>query len=124
MHRSPGASRFYLSKIVPGTVHLRFKKSSQLQYKPSLCQLARRGSEAGAEPSPQEELREWPGVYEEFLSLKKQCGEPTNTLTFEKFKGTLERNKAALVARHNCTRVKFTVYVKDGKAALKASPIK
>ena len=44
--------------------------------------------------------------------------------TFDKFKATLERNKAALVERHACTRVKFTVYEKDGKAALKASPIK
>ena len=56
--------------------------------------------------------------------MKKQCGEPTETLTFDKFKGTLERNKSALVSRHNCTGVKFTVYVKDGKAALRAAPVK
>jgi hypothetical protein len=82
-----------------------------------------------ASPSPGvkddgDEMSEWRRVYEEFLGVKRQCGEPTSTLTFEKFKGTLERNKAALVARHHCERVKFTVYVKDGKAALKASPIK
>ncbi|WP_437632611.1 MXAN_5187 family protein [Sorangium sp. So ce854] len=71
-----------------------------------------------------DELAEWNAVYEEFLSVKQQCGEPTNALTFEKFKGTLQRNKDALVARHNCSRVRFTVYVKDGKAALKASPVK
>ncbi|MFO0762085.1 MAG: MXAN_5187 family protein [Byssovorax sp.] len=70
------------------------------------------------------ELDDWRRVYEEFLGLKRQCGEPTDTLTFEKFKGTLQRNKDALVARHNCSRVKFTVYVKEGKAALKASPVK
>ena len=56
--------------------------------------------------------------------MKHQCGESTTPLTFEKFKGTLQRNKDALVARHNCNRVKFTVYVKEGKAALKASPVK
>jgi hypothetical protein len=71
-----------------------------------------------------DELEEWRRVFEEFLALKKQCGEDTGSLTFEKFKGTLQRNKDALVARHNCTRVKFTVYVKEGKAALKASPVK
>lgn len=70
------------------------------------------------------ELNDWRKVYEEFLGLKRQCGEPTEALTFEKFKGTLQRNKDALVARHNCSRVKFTVYVKEGKAALKASPVK
>jgi hypothetical protein len=71
-----------------------------------------------------DEMADWRKVYEEFLALKQQCGEATSTLTFEKFKGTLQRNKDALVARHNCTRVKFTVYVKEGKAALKASPAK
>jgi hypothetical protein len=70
------------------------------------------------------EAEEWKKVYEEFLALKKQCGEPTAPLTFEKFKGTLQRNKDGLVARYNCTRVKFTVYMKDGKASLKASPVK
>jgi hypothetical protein len=78
-------------------------------------------------PSPGDdfdELADWRRVYEDFIALKKQCGEETGTLTFEKFKGTLQRNKDALVARHNCSRVKFTVYVKEGKAALKASPVK
>lgn len=73
---------------------------------------------------PFDEMADWRRVYEEFLALKQQCGEPTANLTFEKFKGTLQRNKDALVARHNCARVKFTVYVKEGKAALKASPVK
>ncbi|MBK8251844.1 MAG: hypothetical protein IPK82_04150 [Polyangiaceae bacterium] len=77
---------------------------------------------AGDEPF--DEMADWRRVYEEFLALKQQCGEPTANLTFEKFKGTLQRNKDALVARHNCSRVKFTVYVKEGKAALKASPVK
>ena len=71
-----------------------------------------------------DEVEDWRKVYEEFVSVKRQCGEPTAPLTFEKFKGTLQRNKDALVARHNCNRVKFTVYVKEGKAALKASPVK
>ncbi len=89
-------------------------ESSQIQ---SVAEL-----EAGA--APFDEMADWRKVYEEFLALKQQCGEPINSLTFDKFKGTLQRNKDALVARHNCTRVKFTVYVKEGKAALKASPAK
>lgn len=79
-----------------------------------------------AEPPEDEfdELADWRKVFEEFLSLKQKCGEDTAALTFEKFKGTLQRNKDALVQRHACTRVKFTVYEKEGKAALKASPVK
>jgi hypothetical protein len=79
---------------------------------------------AQAQDADFDELGDWRRVYEEFLALKRQCGEETGSLTFEKFKGTLQRNKDALVARHNCSRVKFTVYVKEGKAALKASPVK
>ena len=71
-----------------------------------------------------DELEDWKKVYVDFVAMKKQCGEPTQGLTFEKFKGTLQRNKDALVARHGGTRVKFTVYAKEGKAALKASPVK
>jgi hypothetical protein len=71
-----------------------------------------------------DELADWRKVFEEFLAMKRQCNEPIANLTFEKFKGTLQRNKDALVARHACNRVKFTVYAKDGKAALKASPVK
>ena len=79
---------------------------------------------SGIGMSAAEELADWKKVYEEFVRVKRDCGEATDGLTFDKFKGTLERNKAALVARHACSFVKFSVYVKDGKAALKASPVK
>ena len=70
------------------------------------------------------EEAEWPTVYEEFVKTKKQCNEPTEGLTFEKFRQTLKKNRDALVQRHGCKRVKFTVYVKDGRASLKATPVK
>jgi hypothetical protein len=70
------------------------------------------------------ETAEWMGVYDEFLRVKKQCDEPTEGLSFEKFQNTLRKNRDALVQRHNCKRVRFSVYVKDGKASLKATPVK
>ena len=63
-------------------------------------------------------------MYDEFLRTKKQCGEPTEGLTFEKFQNTLRKNRDALVERHHCKRVRFSVYVKDGRASLKATPVK
>jgi len=63
-------------------------------------------------------------VYADFVAMKKKFGEPTEKLTYEKFRGTLQRNKDALVARHGCEKVSFRVYEKQGKAALKASPVK
>jgi hypothetical protein len=71
--------------------------------------------------APVDEETEWKAVFDQFLALKEQCGEPTAGMTFEKFKTTLQRNKEALVQR-GATAVKFTVYIKEGKAALKATP--
>ncbi len=71
-----------------------------------------------------DETAEWPSVFEQFVALKQQQGEPTAGLTFEKFRTTLQKNRDAIVQRHGVSKVRFTVYVKDGKAALKASPIK
>lgn len=63
-------------------------------------------------------------VFQQFLETKRQCGESVVGLTFEKFVVTLRKNKEAIVSKHGASKVRFTVYVKDGKAALKATPIK
>jgi hypothetical protein len=70
-----------------------------------------------------DETAEWRRVYDEFLRLKKECGETTDGLNFEKFKSTLRKNRDQLLQRHGCKSVKFSVYMKEGKAALKANPI-
>ena len=61
-------------------------------------------------------------IFEEFMALKIHCGENTSNLTLEKFTAKLQKNKATLMAKHNCKDVSFRVYEKNGKAALKASP--
>lgn len=87
-------------------------------------------SAAMAEPSPSpmeavaDSEAEWRAVYEQFVLTKQQCGEATDGFTFEKFRQTLIKNQEALVSRHGATAVKFSVYVKDGRAALKASPVR
>ncbi len=67
---------------------------------------------------------EWKEVYEQFIRTKRECGEPTDGLTFEKFQQTLKKNRDALIQRHGCKRVKFSVYVKEGRASLKATPVR
>jgi hypothetical protein len=71
-----------------------------------------------------EETADWAAVFEDFVRTKKECGEAIDGLTFEKFSHTLKKNRDALVKRHGCKRVKFSVYVKDGKASLKATPVR
>jgi hypothetical protein len=69
-------------------------------------------------------LQEWRVVYDDFVRTKRECGEPTDGLTFEKFQQTLRKNRDALMQRHGCKRVKFSVYVKEGRASLKATPVR
>lgn len=67
---------------------------------------------------------EWRRVFADFLATKQQCGESTSSLTYEKFEVTLRKNRQAIIDKTGVSQVKFSVYVKDGKAALKASPIR
>jgi hypothetical protein len=63
-------------------------------------------------------------TFRDFLSTRQKCGEPNDGITYDKFAGKLRKNKEQLVAKYNCRTVRFQVYVKDGKAALKATPVK
>jgi hypothetical protein len=79
------------------------------------------GQAAPAAPVADPEA-EWRVIYSQFVATKQQCGEILEGFTYEKFRTTLVKNRDAIVARHGVTQVKFSVYVKDGKAAVKASP--
>ncbi|MBX3252387.1 MAG: cell division protein FtsK, partial [Myxococcales bacterium] len=71
-----------------------------------------------------EEEAHFKEVFDQFVALKQECGEPTAGLTLDKFKQTLRKNRDAILAKHGAKSVRFTVYKKDGKAALKATPVK
>ena len=63
-------------------------------------------------------------VFHEFLAVRERCGEGGDNLTFEKFAGKLRKNRDQLVQKYGCRTVRFQVYVKDGRAALKATPVR
>jgi hypothetical protein len=71
-----------------------------------------------------DEQAHWQQVFQDFLRTRSECGEPAEGLTFERFRAKLEQNKATLVAKYQCKTVRFQVYVKEGKAALKATPVR
>jgi hypothetical protein len=82
---------------------------------------------AAPAPAPAVEVDEeshWQQVFQDFLRTRATCGEPTDGLSYERFRQKLDANKAQLVAKYACKSVRFQVYVKDGKAALKATPVK
>jgi hypothetical protein len=78
----------------------------------------------GRPAAVEDEASEWKRVFDDFVKLKKECGEPIDGISFEKFKNTLRKNRDQLLQRHGCKSVKFSVYVKQGKAALKANPVR
>jgi hypothetical protein len=66
----------------------------------------------------------WREVYQQYITTRKQCGEPIDSLTFEKFGVTLKKTRDQLVEKHGAAQVRFSVQIKEGKAALKAQPVK
>jgi hypothetical protein len=87
------------------------------------------GLPAIAAPSPaagpeEDEDTHWRAVHAEFLETRTRCGESIENMGFERFRPKLQKNKEALLQKYGCRAVRFSVYVKEGKAALKATPIK
>ena len=62
-------------------------------------------------------------VYERFIELRRKCGESSNDVKLDRFVEKLARNRDNLVKKYKCRTVRFQVYIKDGKAALKATPV-
>ena len=63
-------------------------------------------------------------TFRDFVATREKCGEPADGLPYEKFRAKLVKDKEARMAKYNARTVRFQVYVKDGKAALKAVPVK
>jgi hypothetical protein len=94
--------------------------------------LERDAAVAAADPPPpeieavpddglQDELE---AVFHEFLETKQRLGESTDGVTLDKFVAKLRSNREQLISKHGARTVKFAVYIKDGKAALRATPEK
>lgn len=74
------------------------------------------------EPEPQEAADDvCRKVFVEFVALRQRCGE-VGEVPFEAFRDRLSQSRAAVITHHGCRDVHFSVYVKNGKAALKATP--
>jgi hypothetical protein len=81
-------------------------------------------SAAMAEEPVDPETAHFKDVYEQFIATRRECGESTDELTFDRFLVKLRKNREALIQKYSCRTVRFQVYVKAGKAALKAVPVR
>ena len=84
--------------------------------------------QAAARAAPPDDLageeEHWREVFREFIRVRAECGESTQGLAYERLRAKLESNRAALMAKYGCRTVRFQVYVKEGKTALKATPVR
>jgi hypothetical protein len=84
---------------------------------------ARAGGGAAATPADPDEAH-FREVFRDFVATRQKCGEPADGVTFDKFAAKLRKNRDTIKGKHGARGVRFQVYVKEGKAALKATPIK
>lgn len=59
-------------------------------------------------------------VYDAIIEAKRQCGEPTDDLSFPRFHHMVASKTDALKERSGCDRVRFSVSVEDGRVSFKA----
>jgi hypothetical protein len=71
-----------------------------------------------------EEAAHFQQIFEEYLALRARCGESTTSVSPDKFFAKLQSNRDQLIAKYSCRTARFSVYVKDGKAAIKATPVR
>ena len=86
----------------------------------ALLQATAMGGGAPADPD-EAHFRE---VFDVFSQTRAQCGEPVDGLTFDRFVTKLRKNRDTLKEKYGARTVRFEVYVKENKAALKATPVK
>jgi hypothetical protein len=78
---------------------------------------------ASAQPADPDEPH-WQEVFREFVRLRVACGEGAGGLSWERFAAKLRQNREQLLRKYECRAVRFEAYVKDGRTALKAQPIR
>ena len=79
---------------------------------------------AAASAPKDEEEAHFQQIFEEYLALRAKCGESTTSVPADKFFAKLHSNRDQLIAKYGCRTARFSVYVKDGKAAIKATPVR
>lgn len=83
-----------------------------------------RSAVAGSSSDQDPDYAHFTQVFEEYLALRQKCGESVVGLSLDKFAAKLQSNRDQLISKHGCKSAQFTVYEKDGKAAIRAIPVR
>lgn len=61
-------------------------------------------------------------IYSKYIEARKECNEPTDGITVESLKKTIEQYKKKVEEQYKTKDVALKVYIKDGKARLSITP--
>jgi hypothetical protein len=75
------------------------------------------GSRASLDP-------EFRGLFDSYQAARRACGEATDKHTHAKFLERVLKNREEIIAKTGCKDVSFEAIIKEGKASLKATPIR
>lgn len=75
---------------------------------------------AGSDDPDEAHFRE---TFDKFMALRAETGESAS-LSYDKFAAKLRQNREQLLSKGTARTVRFTVYKKDGRAAIKASALR
>jgi len=62
-------------------------------------------------------------VFQEYVLTRERCHESVEGISYEQFRQRLQESRAQIMQQHNCRGVDFQVYIKEGRAALRATPL-
>jgi hypothetical protein len=128
MYQAPSPDEFGHDQTViaqtPEALIRATQRSTSFPSPPSTPPLASGAAVPLPPPATGSEEAHFQQVFKEFVATREKCREPADGLTFDKFAQKLRKNQEQLIQKYQCRTVRFQVYVKDGKAALKATPVR
>ncbi len=105
----------------------------KMKFRADLADRARQATAAAPEAAPAVRRREpsaeeredaaYKAVYDKYLAARKKCGQ-SEDIAFESIRDVLQKQVRTIKSRYRCTSVKFRVTVEEGKAKVKAVPIR
>lgn len=76
------------------------------------------------DPRPDDEDPEMRALFDEFVAARRSVGDDVSRFAYDGFATRIQKNRAKLIKQYECRDVKFRVEVGNGKATLKATPIR
>jgi hypothetical protein len=91
------------------------------QQPPPVPAAARKPAARAAPVDPDDRMKR---LYKAYVGAKQRTGESTDGLTYDRLVRTLQKQVPAIQKKTGCKRVDFKIQIKEGKAVLKAVPVK